>query len=50
MSKQRLQRIGLMDQAIYLEVSRTNLEISIEEACIEELLSIYEVSSIYREA
>ena len=30
-----------MDRAIYREVSRINLEIRIEEACIEELLSIY---------
>ena len=31
-----------MDRAIYREVSRTNLEISIEEACIEVLSSFYQ--------
>ena len=32
---------GSMDRAIYREVSRKNLEISIEEACIKEVLSRY---------
>jgi len=33
---------GLMDRVIYREVSRRNLEISIEEACIEEVSSKYQ--------
>ena len=41
-SKQRLQRIDLMDRAIYQEISRTNPKISIEETYIEVLSSFYQ--------
>ena len=42
---------GLMDWAICWEVSRTNLENSIEEACIERYQeAMKDVSGCYRDA